>query len=49
MEIEIDTTAIKIATPFFIIGFGLVWWQTGFSVALGELFLCIASSVRRSE
>ncbi len=48
MQIEIDPTVTKIAAPFFIIGFGLVWWQAGFWVALGVWFLCIASGVHRS-
>lgn len=47
MQIEIDPTVAKIAAPFFIIGFGLVWWQAGFWVALGVSFLCIAFGVRR--
>lgn len=48
MQHEIDLIVTIIAAPFFIVGFGLVWWQAGFWVALGVRFLCIASSVRKS-
>lgn len=47
MKVEIDITVIKLAMPFFVAGFGLVWWQAGFLCALGVLFLCIACGIRR--